>query len=207
MSGARVSSHPVVNQKLTRLRAQDTGPAEFRTLVGDLALLLGVEATADLPATPMTVETPLGPCQGSALKPSISLVPLLRAGLGMTEALSRLLPDSDIRHLGYTRNPETLQPEVYYAPTPPDPAPDLALILDPMLATGGSACDAIQTVKDWGVGEIRFLGILGAPEGVAALASAHPDVAVHLCGLDERLNEKGYILPGLGDAGDRQFAT
>jgi len=207
MSGARVSSHPVVKQKLTRLRAQDTGPAEFRALVSDLALLVGVEATADVRVAPITVETPLGPCEGSAVDANISLVPVLRAGLGMTEALSRLLPDADIRHLGYARNEETLQPEVYYAPTPPDPATDLALVLDPMLATGGSACEAIRTVKNWGIGEIRFLGILGAPEGVDTLTSAHPDVVVHLCGLDERLNEKGYILPGLGDAGDRQFAT
>ncbi len=207
MSGARVSSHPVVKQKLTRLRAQDTGPAEFRALVSDLALLVGVEATAEVRVAPITVETPLGPCEGSAVDASISLVPVLRAGLGMTEALSRLLPDADIRHLGYARNGETLQPEIYYAPAPPDPATDLALVLDPMLATGGSACEAIRTVKSWGIGEIRFLGILGAPEGVETLTSAHPDVMVHLCGLDERLNEKGYILPGLGDAGDRQFAT
>ena len=207
MPAARVSNHPVVSQKLTRLRDQDTEPAEFRALVKDLALLLGAEATADLPTTPKTVETPLGPCEGVDLSSRTALVPVLRAGLGMTEALSRLLPEADIRHLGYARNEATLEPEIYYSPATPNPAPDLALVLDPMLATGGSACDAVRAVKEWGTTEVRFLGILGAPEGVEKLSATHPDVAIFLCGLDHQLNEKGYILPGLGDAGDRQFST
>lgn len=189
------------------LRAQDTPPEIFRKLIYELSLLLGVEATADLRQSPAKVQTPLQECEARRIMESVTLVPILRAGLGMVDGLAALLPAAPVRHLGFYRNEETLQPVAYYAKVPAGDCEDLALVLDPMLATGGSAVAALDQVKEWGPKRLKFLAILGAPEGVEALRSAHPDVELHLCVLDEKLNSKGYILPGLGDAGDRLYST
>ncbi len=207
MLRAFVSHHPVIAHKLTRLRDQDTETDDFRSLVRDLALLLAVEATADLQSRADTVRTPLDECAGTAIAESIALVPILRAGLGMAEGLAGLLPDATVRHLGFYRDEAKLSPVPYYNKLPQGQAEDLCLILDPMLATGGSALAAITAVKAWGPRRIKFLGILGAPEGVAAVHQAHPDVALHLCGIDQHLDARGFIVPGLGDAGDRLFRT
>ncbi len=207
MAKLSVSHHPVVQDKLAQLRAQDTPPEIFRKLIYELSLLLGVEATSDLLTEPVEVQTPLQPCQAQRLADSIALVPILRAGLGMVDGLSALLPRASVRHLGFYRNEETLEPVEYYAKKPSGPCEDLCLVLDPMLATGGSAAAAVDQVKAWGAKRLKFLAILGAPEGVEALQAAHPDVDLHLCVLDEKLNSKGYILPGLGDAGDRLYRT
>lgn len=207
MPQAFVSHHPAILHKLTRLRAQDTPTDDFRELVKQLALLLCVEATADLRTEAWSVQTPLTACQGTRIADSVALVPILRAGLGMSDGLSSLFPQASIRHLGFYRDEEKLQPVPYYNKLTGASAEDLCLVLDPMLATGGSAIAAIRALKEWGAKRIKFLGILGAPEGVLALNEAYPDVAVHLCGLDERLDERGYIVPGLGDAGDRLFHT
>ena len=207
MPEAFVSRHPVVLQKLTQLRSQDTEASDFRELLHQLSHLIGVEALADLPTTPVPVHTPLQECSGFRLAESVALIPILRAGLGMVDGLTSMIPEAKVRHVGYYRNEQTLQPVAYYSKLAESTPEDLALLLDPMLATGGSAIAAISAVKQWGPKRIKFLGILGSPEGVAALHEAHPDVQIFLCGLDEKLDERGYILPGLGDAGDRLYNT
>jgi uracil phosphoribosyltransferase len=207
MPKAIVSHHPAILHKLTRLRSQDTEPYTFRALVQELAFLLAVEATGDLAMQTLEVQTPLAPCLGSEIAESIALVPILRAALGMAEGVLPLFPQAAVRHLGFYRDEIKLKPVPYYNKLPSGPAEDLCIVLDPMVATGGSAVAAIQAVKNWGPKRIKFLGILGAPEGVEIIHEAHPDVPLYLCGLDERLDERGYILPGLGDAGDRLFNT
>jgi uracil phosphoribosyltransferase len=199
--------HPIVASLLTRLREQSTSSAEFRLITRQLTLFLTVEATRDLPTTTVEIETPLCVTNGKALAASMAIVPILRAGLGMSETMSELLPEASIRHIGLYRDEETLLPVSYYQKLPASNPPQIALVADPMLATGGTATAVITELKAWGVADIRFLGILGAPEGVQALQTAHPDVRILLAGLDEKLNDKGYILPGLGDAGDRQYNT
>jgi len=207
MAQLSVSHHPVVQDKLALLRAQDTPPEIFRKLIYELSLLLGVEATADLLTGTSEVQKPLQTFPGQRLTESVALVPILRAGLGMVDGLAALLPRAAVRHLGFYRNEETLEPVSYYSKSPEGECEDLCLVIDPMLATGGSAVAALDQVKEWGPKRIKFLAILGAPEGVEALRTAHPDVDLHLCVLDEKLNSKGYILPGLGDAGDRLYST
>lgn len=207
MPQAFVSHHPAILHKLTRLRDQDTSTDEFRALVRQLSMLLGIEATQDLLTDSWTVRTPLAECTGSRIRETLALVPILRAGLGMADGLSDLIPDASVRHIGFYRDEEKLVPVPYYNKLPEGQAEDLCLVLDPMLATGGSAIATVDALKEWGAQRIKFLGILAAPEGVRALNEAHPDVPVHLCGLDERLDERGYIVPGLGDAGDRLFQT
>ncbi len=207
MSKLVLARHPLVADKLGRLRDRSTPPAEFRALVREIAVLLGVQATADLGLESVEVQTPLAPCAAGRIATRIGLVPILRAGLGMVEGLLELLPEGEVWHLGLYRDESTLEPVEYYNKLAPGRPVRRALVLDPMLATGGSAAAAIEVVKRWGVEEIRFLGILGAPEGVEALRAAHPEVEVHLAALDDRLDERSYILPGLGDAGDRQFGT
>ncbi len=172
-----------------------------------LTQLLFYEATHDLQMEPLTVETPLGPCQGHRVGDRIGLMPILRAGLGMAEAVLEVLPTACVWHLGLYRDHETLQPVTYYNKLPPSPSIDLSLVLDPMLATGGSAIAAIDILKQWGARRIKFLGLIAAQEGVRALAKTHPDVPLYLAGIDSHLNAKSYIVPGLGDAGDRQFGT
>jgi uracil phosphoribosyltransferase len=202
-----VSRHPLVLHKLTLLRNQATEPWTFRALVRELTQLIFFEAMHDLRLEPVTVQTPLGECGGHHLSERIGLMPILRAGLGMAEAVVELMPSARVWHLGLYRDHETLQPVTYYNKLPPQPTIDLSLVLDPMLATGGSAVAAVHLLKQWGARRIKFLGLIAAPEGVRAVTEAHPDVALHLAAIDSHLNELGYIVPGLGDAGDRQFGT
>jgi uracil phosphoribosyltransferase len=202
-----VSSHPVVRHKLARLRAADTKPPEFRALVAAISHALFLDATRDLRLTPVEVATPLTQTTCERLADRVGLVPVLRAGLGMAGAMLEALPEAAVWHLGLYRDHATLKPVTYYNKMPPKPEMDVALVLDPMLATGGSAVAAIDILKAAGTPRIVFAGLIAAPEGVAALQAAHPDVPVFLAALDSHLNEVGYIVPGLGDAGDRQFGT
>jgi uracil phosphoribosyltransferase len=202
-----VSRHPLILHKLARLRDRATGPAEFRDLVRDLAQLLFYEATLDLQLAPVTVPTPLADSKSHRIADRIGLMPILRAGLGMAEAILEMIPEARVWHLGLYRDHETLKPVTYYNKLPPEPAIDLSLVVDPMLATGGSAVAAVDILKRWGARRIKFLGLIAAPEGVTALQTAHPDVPIHLAAVDTHLDECCYIVPGLGDAGDRQFGT
>lgn len=202
-----VSHHPLVKHKLTRLRDQTTEPWQFRLLVRDLAQLLFFEATRDLRLEPCIVRTPLGDCASERISERIGLTPILRAGLGMADAILELVPSACVWHLGLYRDHDTLRPVTYYNKLPANLAIDLALVVDPMLATGGSAVAAVTILKDSGLRRIKYLGLIAAPEGVQALRQAHPDVPVYLAALDSHLDEHSYIVPGLGDAGDRQFGT
>lgn len=207
MSQLHVSSHPLVKHKLTQLRSVDTDHRTFRELVRELALLLCYEATLDLSLTPKTVTTPMGIAQGYSARETIGLVPVLRAGLGLVDGIQELLPHVQVWHIGLYRDEHTLRPVQYYNRLPDEPTVQLALVLDPMLATGGSAVATIDILKRWGAKRIKYLGLIAAPEGVEALTKAHPDVPIHVAELDDRLNEIGFIVPGLGDAGDRMFGT
>lgn len=207
MSNVYESKHPLVLHKLSRLRSVDTDPRKFRELVKELSALLAYEATADLMVEPTTVTTPLMQTSGWDLKEKIGLIPVLRAGLGMVEGVWELMPSSEVWHIGLYRDERTLRPVEYYNKLPTAPTVDICMVLDPMLATGGSASATVSLLKKWGVKKIKYVGLIGAPEGIQTLQTAHPDVPIHLAAIDERLNEKGYILPGLGDAGDRQFGT
>ncbi|RME87499.1 MAG: uracil phosphoribosyltransferase [Anaerolineae bacterium] len=207
MSNVIVSDHPLVAHKLTRLRDKDTDPRNFRELVREISVLLAYEATADLALEPREVETPLATAKGFHLKEAVGLVPILRAGLGMVEGFWELMPGAQVWHIGLYRDERTLQPVEYYNKLPVEPTVSVCLILDPMLATGGSAVATADILKRWGVKKIKFVGIIGAPEGIRLMQEHHPDIPIHLAAVDERLNEHGYILPGLGDAGDRQFGT
>ncbi|MGB8213778.1 MAG: uracil phosphoribosyltransferase [Anaerolineales bacterium] len=207
MPNVFASAHPLVAHKLSRLRDRNTDPKKFRELVREIAALLAYEATADLLTVPRQIETPLTVMTGAELKEKIGLVPILRAGLGMVEGFWELMPTAEVWHIGLYRDEKTLQPVQYYNKLPIEPTVSVCLILDPMLATGGSAVATTGIVKHWGVKKIKFVGLIGAPEGIAAMQTAHPDVPIYLAAVDDRLNEHGYILPGLGDAGDRQFGT
>lgn len=202
-----VSSHPAVQHKLALLRDETTEPKKFRELVREISWLVGYEALQDARVAPVQVQTPLEQIQGARLADRIGLVPILRAGLGMVDAMLELMPTAQVWHLGLFRDERTLRPVEYYNKLPDQATVDLCLILDPMLATGGSATAAIEVLKQWGAVRIKLINLIAAPEGVRAVASAHPDVAIHTAALDRQLNEKGYIIPGLGDAGDRQFGT
>jgi uracil phosphoribosyltransferase len=201
------SEHPLVAHKLTRLRDKDTDPKKFRELIREVSALLAYEATADLDVAPLKVQTPLAEADGMELKQQIGLVPILRSGLGMVEGIWGLMPSAEVWHIGLYRDERTLQPVEYYNKLPVEPTVSVCLVLDPMLATGGSAVATVDILKDWGVQKIKFVGILAAPEGVEAMQSAHPDVPLFLAVIDKHLNDHGYIVPGLGDAGDRQFGT
>lgn len=207
MAPVHVSDHPLIRHKLARLRAAGTRPAEFRGLVAGIARGLFFEATRDVAVWPVEVTTPLTTTTCHELAEKVGLVPVLRAGLGMAEALLDALPEAVVWHLGLYRDHTTLRPVTYYNKLPPKPDMDRAYVLDPMLATGGSAIAAIDILKACGTPNVAFVGIIAAPEGVAALQAAHPDVPVYLAALDSHLNDIGYIVPGLGDAGDRQFGT
>jgi uracil phosphoribosyltransferase len=207
MSTVYVSQHPLIQHKLTVLRRAETEPKKFRELVHELSQFLVYEATADLPLSPWPIQTPLGSYDGRKIGVQIGLVPILRAGLGMVDPILDLIPTAHVWHLGLYRDHETLRPVTYYNKLPPQVDVDVCLVLDPMLATGGSACAAVTVLKDWGAERIKYLGLIAAPEGVQALQEAHPDVDIHLAAIDECLNDIGYIVPGLGDAGDRQFGT
>ncbi len=202
-----VSTHPLTKHKLTYLRDVNTDHRTFRELVRELALLLCYEATKDLELTSKTVTTPMGDATGSEANEVIGLVPIMRAGLGLVDGIQELLPAVQVWHIGLYRDEETLRPVEYYNKLPEEPTVQVCLVLDPMLATGGSAIATVDILKKWGVNRIKFLGVLAAPEGVKALSEAHPDVPIHVAELDERLNDIGFIVPGLGDAGDRMFGT
>ena len=205
-----VSQHPAVLHKLAILRDENTEPKKFREVVRELSWLLGYEALADARVQSRKVRTPLEEMDGHELGERIGLIPILRAGLGMVDAMLELMPTAQVWHLGLFRDERTLQPVEYYNKLPDAANVDLCLILDPMLATGGSATAAIEVLKRWGAVtpvRIKLVNLIAAPEGVKAVAAAHPDVEIHCAALDRQLNDKGYIMPGLGDAGDRQFGT
>ena len=202
-----VSRHPVVQHKLARLRDRGTEPPQFRALVHNLTQLLFYEATQDLALAPVTVQTPLGPSAGACLSERVGLLPILRAGLGMADAILEVLPSAHVWHLGLYRDHQTLQPVTYYNKLPAALNFDLWLVVDPMLATGGSAVAALDVLKRGGARRIKYLGLIAAPEGVRALTEAHPDAPLYLAAIDSHLDERSYIVPGLGDAGDRQFGT
>jgi uracil phosphoribosyltransferase len=207
MSQVFVSNHPLVKHKLTMLRDVKTDHRAFRDLVYELALLLCYEATQDLSLEETTVQTPMGQATGHKARETIGLVPILRAGLGLVDGVMELLPNVQVWHIGLYRDEKTLRPVQYYNKLPVAPTVQVCLVLDPMLATGGSAVATIDILKEWGVQRIKYLGLLAAPEGIAHLSEAHPDVPIHVATIDEKLNEIGFIVPGLGDAGDRQFGT
>jgi uracil phosphoribosyltransferase len=205
-----VSRHPAVLHKLAILRDEGTEPKKFREVVRELSWLLGYEALADARVQTRSVTGPLESTTGHVLADRIGLVPILRAGLGMVDAMLELMPTAEVWHLGLFRDERTLRPVEYYNKLPDSATVDLCLILDPMLATGGSATAAIEVLKRWGAvppARIKLINLIAAPEGVAAVSAAHPDVEIHVAALDRQLNDRGYILPGLGDAGDRQFGT
>jgi uracil phosphoribosyltransferase len=201
------SNHPLVAHKLSLLRSTDTEPKKFRELTREIAALLTYEATADLAVHPTTVQTPLAQANGFQVVEKIGLVPILRAGLGMVEGFWELMPSAEVWHIGMYRDKHTLKPVEYYNKLPIEPTVSVCIILDPMLATGGSAVATVDVLKRWGVKKIKFVGIIGAPEGIALMQRQHPEVPIHLAAIDDCLNDHAYILPGLGDAGDRQFGT
>ncbi len=207
MDQCRVSRHPLVARFLTRLRDRNSDAEEFRAALHALSALLACEACADLPLREVPVTTPLREARGKDLSVRVGLVPVLRAGLGMVEGALGFLPDAEVRHLGLRRDEETLQPLEYYNRLPDRCTVDVCLVLDPMLATGGSAAAALDVLKRWGVRDIRFVGILATPEGLAVMRDRHPDVPLFVAAVDEGLDGRGFIVPGLGDAGDRQFGT
>ena len=202
-----VSQHPAVLHKLAILRDENTEPKKFREVVRELSWLLGYEALADVAVRPLEIRTPLETMTAAELSERVGFVPILRAGLGMVDAMLELMPTAQVWHLGLFRDERTLRPVEYYNKLPDSATVDLCLILDPMLATGGSATAAIEVLKKWGAVRIKLVNLIAAPEGVAAVTAAHPDVDIYCAALDRSLNEKGYIQPGLGDAGDRQFGT
>ena len=205
--GVFVPKHALIAHKLTRLRDVNTPSPLFRQLTKEITQILICEATADLPTVPDIRETPLSEFSGESLAQKIGIVPILRAGLGMSDAAHEMLPMARVLHIGIYRDEETLEPVYYYDKLPTPPNVDLALVVDPMLATGGSAIAAISRLKETGLKQIRFIGLIAAPEGISALRGAHPDVQIWMAGVDEKLNENGYICPGLGDAGDRIMDT
>ena len=207
MSNVFVSPHPLVAHKLAKLRDANTEPKKFRELVREIAGLLAYEATSDLLTEEVDVTTPLAVTRCRVLREKVGLVPILRSGLGMVEGFWELMPSAEVWHIGLYRDENTLKPVEYYNKLPTEPTVSVCLILDPMLATGGSATATVDVLKRWGVKKIKFVGVIGAPEGIAAMTAAHPEVPIYLAAVDEKLNEVRYILPGLGDAGDRQFGT
>jgi len=202
-----VINHPLIAHYLTKARDKNTRPPRFREMVGQIGALLAYEATRDLPTAPIDVETPMQPYEGSKLARPITIVPILRAGLGYAEAIHRLIPDAVMGHLGMFRDEDELRPVSYYQNLPKQLAQGPALLVDPMLATGGSAIAAVQLLREAGCQDVRVICLIAAPEGIAALHEACGPVPIYTAGIDEKLNEKGYILPGLGDAGDRLFGT
>lgn len=203
-----VIDHPLVQHKLSYLRDKHTGSKEFRELVNELAMLLTYEATRDLPLREVQVETPVAVARTKVLAgKKLGIVPILRAGLGMVDGMMSLIPAARVGHIGLYRNPETLEPVAYYSKLPQDVSERDMIIVDPMLATGGSAVEGINVLKRAGCTNIKLVNIIAAPEGIKTVLAAHPDVDVYIACIDEKLNEHGYIIPGLGDAGDRLFGT
>lgn len=200
--------HPLILHKLTLMRDKDTGVKEFREAVREIAMLMCFEATRDLPVELIDIETPVAPTKAPIITgKKVAIVPILRAGLGMVDGMLALLPTAKVGHVGLYRDPETLKPVTYYCKLPSDVAERDCMIVDPMLATGGSAVAAIDKLKELGVKHIKLLNLLAVPEGINAVQSAHPDVDIFVAAIDDHLNDHGYIVPGLGDAGDRIFGT
>ena len=203
-----IMDHPLIQHKLTIMRDKNTGTKEFRELVGEIGMLMCYEATRDLPLKEVEIETPVAVAKTKVISGrKLAFVPILRAGLGMVDGVMRMVPAAKIGHIGMYRDPETHMPVEYYCTLPSDIGERDVIVLDPMLATGGSAIDAISQIKNKGAKSVRFMCIIAAPEGLAALQEAHPDVQIYIGAVDEKLNEHKYIVPGLGDAGDRIFGT
>ena len=208
MSTVHVVDHPLVQHKLTLMRQTNCSTKDFRQLLEEIAMLMAYEVTRDLPLQEIEIETPVAKCKSKILAgKKLGIVPILRAGLGMVDGMLTLIPAAKVGHIGLYRNEETLEPVEYYCKLPKDIAERDVFVLDPMLATGGSAIDAIGQIKKRGAKHIKFIGLIAAPEGLKALHEAHPDVDIYVAAQDEKLNENGYIIPGLGDAGDRIFGT
>ncbi len=208
MQNPFIMDHPLIQHKLTLLRDKNTGSKEFRELVSEISMLMCYEATRDLPLQEVEIETPMAVAKAKVISGrKLAFIPILRAGLGMAEGVLQLVPAAKVGHIGLYRDPETLQPVEYYCKLPTDIAKREAIVIDPMLATGGSAVDAISLLKKNGVKTIKYMCIIAAPEGMKALTEAHPDVQIYCAALDEKLNDRSYIVPGLGDAGDRIFGT
>ena len=203
-----IMEHPLIQHKISMLRDERTGTNEFRRLIEEITVLMGYEALRDLPLEDIEIKTPIETCYSPMVSgKKLAIVPILRAGLGMVNGILTLVPSAKVGHIGLYRDPETAKPVEYYCKLPADCANREVFVVDPMLATGGSAIAAIQMLKDKGVKSIRFMCIIAAPEGVKALTDAHPDVDLYIGALDDHLNEHKYIVPGLGDAGDRIFGT
>jgi uracil phosphoribosyltransferase len=208
VSSVHVVDHPLIQHKIRILRDRNTNHKEFRALVEELAMLLAFEATRDLRTREVEVETPLARTRGKTISGfELAVVPILRAGLGMEPGITKLMPTARVGHVGIWRDPDTLNPVTYYVKLPEDIAQREVMILDPMLATGGSASECVRLIKERGARRFKFMCLIAAPEGIARLHRDHPDVEIYTAAVDERLNDHGYILPGLGDAGDRLFGT
>ena len=208
MSKLHIIDHPMIQHKLTIMRKKETGAKDFRELLKEISLLMGYEVTRDIPLEDVRIETPI--CAMTAKEVSgrkLAIVPILRAGLGMVDGLESLIPVAKIGHIGLYRNEETHKPVVYYCKLPEDIQERLVIVTDPMLATGGSACDAISMLKERGCTNIRLMCLVGVPEGIEKVSREHPDVDIYIAAVDDHLNENAYIVPGLGDAGDRIFGT
>ena len=204
---ATILKHPLIEHKLAILRAKDTSNQVFRDTLNELSYLIVYEITRDLALRPVRIQTPLAPCDAQQLAEQVLLVPVLRAGLGMVEGILHLIPDAKVGHIGVYRDEKTLQPVEYYCKLPPGAETMRVFLLDPMLATGGSLAYAVARLKEKGIRHITVVSVIAAPEGIAALQAAHPDIKIYSAMLDECLNDRGYILPGLGDCGDRLFGT
>lgn len=208
MSKVVVFDHPLIQHKLSIMRDKNTGAKEFRELLSEIAMLMIYEVTRDLETEEVEIETPISVCKCRVLAgKKLGIVPILRAGLGMVEGVTNLIPAARIGHIGLYRDPKTLEPVEYYCKLPDDSENRELIVVDPMLATGGSASAAINFIKKRGCNHIRLVNLIAAPEGIARIQKDHPDVDIYVAALDEKLNEKGYIIPGLGDAGDRLFGT
>lgn len=208
MSGKLVIfNHPLIHHKLALIRDENTGTKDFRQTVSEIGMLMAYEVTRDLPTKKVTVKTPVGIAESYVLAKSVVVVPILRAGLGMVDGITTLIPTAKVGHIGVYRDEQTLEPHEYYAKFPSIISDAIVLIVDPMLATGGSVKHAIDVLKSKGAKTISYVGLVGAPEGIKRIQESHPDVNIYLAALDEKLNDKGYIVPGLGDCGDRLFGT
>lgn|SRR5690554_4903839 len=202
-----IFNHPLIHHKLALIRDENTGTKDFRQTVSEIGMLMAYEVTRDLPTKKIRIKTPVDYADAYTLATDVVIIPILRAGLGMVDAITSLIPTAKVGHVGVYRNEETLQPHEYYAKFPSNISSSKVLIVDPMLATGGSVAHTIKLLKDRGVTNISYVGLVGAPEGVEKIQAEHPDVDIYLAALDEKLNKKGYIVPGLGDCGDRLYGT